>query len=149
MSNLNVRALDPATHSRQFDANCGKIRYVSDPQIIICQISFEIFDAKQIYAREKGKCLNSIKVFPFLYFTFLLKWNKQEIFNKRRHTKDGNCKANHILDRSSHQRYSIRKDVLRNFAKFTGKHLCQRVSLYQDLKTATLLKRDSDTGVFQ
>ena len=23
------------------------------------------------------------------------------------------------------QRYSIKKDVLRNFAKFTGKHLCQ------------------------
>ena len=36
-----------------------------------------------------------------------------------------NCKANHILDRSSHQRYSVRKDVLRNFAKFTAKHLCQ------------------------
>ena len=36
-----------------------------------------------------------------------------------------NCKANHILDRSSHRRCSVRKDVLRNFAKFTGKHLCQ------------------------
>ena len=27
--------------------------------------------------------------------------------------------------RSSHQRCSVRKDVLRNFAKFTGKHLWQ------------------------
>ena len=36
-----------------------------------------------------------------------------------------NCKANHILDRSSHRRCSVRKDVLRNFAKLTGKHLCQ------------------------
>ena len=27
--------------------------------------------------------------------------------------------------RSSHQRCSLRKSVLRNFAKFTGKHLCQ------------------------
>ena len=27
--------------------------------------------------------------------------------------------------RSSHQRYSVKKGVLRNFAKFTGKHLCQ------------------------
>ena len=27
--------------------------------------------------------------------------------------------------RSSHQRYSMKKGVLRNFAKFTGKHLCQ------------------------
>ena len=28
--------------------------------------------------------------------------------------------------RSSHRRCSITKGVLRNFAKFTGKHLCQR-----------------------
>ena len=27
--------------------------------------------------------------------------------------------------RSSHQRYSVTKGVFRNFAKFTGKHLCQ------------------------
>ena len=33
----------------------------------------------------------------------------------------------HLLDRSSHQRCSIKKKaVLKNFAKFTGKHLCQR-----------------------
>ena len=30
-------------------------------------------------------------------------------------------------DRSSHQRCSVKKGVLRNFAKFTGKHLCQRL----------------------
>ena len=33
-----------------------------------------------------------------------------------------------------------KKGVLRNFAKFTGKHLC--------LRPATLLKKDSGTGVF-
>ena len=27
--------------------------------------------------------------------------------------------------RSSHQRCSVKKGVLRNFSKFTGKHLCQ------------------------
>ena len=27
--------------------------------------------------------------------------------------------------RSSHPRCSVKKGVLRNFAKFTGKHLCQ------------------------
>ena len=27
--------------------------------------------------------------------------------------------------RSSHQRCSIKKGILRNFTKFTGKHLCQ------------------------
>ena len=29
------------------------------------------------------------------------------------------------LNRSSHRRCSVRKDVLKSFAKFTGKHLCQ------------------------
>ena len=45
--------------------------------------------------------------------------------------------------RSSHQRCSIIKGVLRNFARFTGKHLCQ--DLFFDkvsgLWPATLLKR--------
>ena len=44
----------------------------------------------------------------------------------------------------------MRKGVLRNFAKFTGKH--QRKSLFFNkvagLRPATLLKRDSGTGVF-
>ena len=117
-------------------------------QITICQISFEIFDVKQIYTREKSKYLNSIRVFPFFYFIFCC-WNKQEIINKRRHEKMENCKANHILDRSSDQRCSVRKDVLRNFTKFT-EHLCQ--SLFFDkvagLRPATLLKRHSATSVF-
>ena len=33
-------------------------------------------------------------------------------------------------NRSSHLRYSVRKGVLKNFAKFTGEHLCQ--SLFFD-----------------
>ena len=42
------------------------------------KISFETFDVKQIYTREKSKYLDSIRVFPFFYFIFLLKRNKQE-----------------------------------------------------------------------
>ena len=30
MPNLKTTVLDPPTHLHQFDANCGKIRYVSD-----------------------------------------------------------------------------------------------------------------------
>ena len=43
-----------------------------------------------------------------------------------------------------------KKDALRNFAKFTGKHLCHGLFFNKvaDLRLATLLKRDSDTGVF-
>ena len=43
-----------------------------------------------------------------------------------------------------------KKDVLKNFAKFTGKHLCRGLLFNKnvDLRPATLLKIDSDTGVF-
>ena len=34
-----------------------------------------------------------------------------------------------IRDRSSHQRCSMKKGALRNFANFTGKHLCQSLWL--------------------
>ena len=43
-----------------------------------------------------------------------------------------------------------RKGVLKNFAIFTGKHLCWRFFLrkLQIWRLATLLKRDPNTGVF-
>ena len=45
--------------------------------------------------------------------------------------------------RSTHRRCSVRKGVLRNFAKFTGKHLCQRLFFNKvaGLRPATLLKK--------
>ena len=45
--------------------------------------------------------------------------------------------------RSSHQRCFVRKGVLRNFAKFTGKHLCQSLFFNKvaGLRPATLLKK--------
>ena len=52
--------------------------------------------------------------------------------------------------RSSHQRCSVRKGVLRNFTKFAGKHLCQ--SLFFDKFAAsgpaTLLKKRLSVQVF-
>ena len=35
--------------------------------------------------------------------------------------------------RSSHERCSVRKGVLRNFAKFTGKHMCQSLFFPTDI----------------
>ena len=45
--------------------------------------------------------------------------------------------------RNSHRRCSVIKDVLRNFAKFTRKHLCQSLFFNKvaDLRPATLLKK--------
>ena len=44
----------------------------------------------------------------------------------------------------------VEKGVLKNFANFSGKHLCWSLFLikWQDFCLATLLKRDSNTGVF-
>ena len=46
-------------------------------------------------------------------------------------------------DRSSHHRCSVQKVGLRNFTKFTGKHLCQSLFLNKvaGLSPATLFKK--------
>ena len=48
-----------------------------------------------------------------------------------------------ITLRNSHQMYSIKKLVLKNVAKFNGKHLCQSLFLNKvaGLRPATLLKK--------
>ena len=55
-----------------------------------------------------------------------------------------------FLYRNSHQRCSIKTGVLKNFAKFTGKHLRQSLFFNKvvGLSLATLLKKGSGTGVF-
>ena len=52
--------------------------------------------------------------------------------------------------RSSHQRWSIIKSVLQNFAKLTEKHLCQCLFFNKvaGLKTATLIKKETLAQVF-
>ena len=54
------------------------------------------------------------------------------------------------LHRSSHQRCSKTKGVLSIFAKFTGKHLSQKLFFNKiaDLSPATLLKENTGTGDF-
>ena len=47
------------------------------------------------------------------------------------------------ITRSSHWRCSVRKGALGDFAKFTGKHLCQSLFFNKvtDLRPAALLKK--------
>ena len=70
--------------------NCNiKFRLNSfSEQITICQISFEILMSNKSMLKQKSKYFNLIRVFLFFPFIFLSKWNKREIFNKRRHKKD-------------------------------------------------------------
>ena len=55
-----------------------------------------------------------------------------------------------ITKRRSRPEVFCKKGVLRNFTKFTGKHLCQSLFFNKvaGLRTATLLKKGSGTGVF-
>ena len=75
--------------------------------------------------------MNFIRVFPFFISFFCCNEISKKSSIKEDTRKMENCKANHILDRNSHRRCSIRKDVHRNFAKFTGKNTYVRVSLCQ------------------
>ena len=56
----------------------------------------------------------------------------------------------HVNSRSSRREVFCKKGVIRNFARFTGKHLYQRLFFNKvaGLRLATLLKRVSGTGVF-
>ena len=74
--------------------------------------------------------------------------NRNEITPARSLFHVNSCKRltrhrNENISRSSHQRCSIKKDVLRNFTKFTGKHLCQSLLFNKVVgpRLATLLKK--------
>ena len=56
-----------------------------------------------------------------------------------------------LLLKSSNQRWSVKKCALKNFAKFTGNHLCWSLFIIklQAWGPATFFKRDSDTGVLR
>ena len=53
------------------------------------------------------------------------------------------CSEIKSVDRSSHRRCSVKKGILRNFTKFTGKYLCQSLFFNKvaGLSPATLLKK--------
>ena len=55
-----------------------------------------------------------------------------------------------LRNRNSDPEVFCEKGVLRNFAKFTGKQLCQSLFLNKvaGMRYATLLKKGSGTGVF-
>ena len=71
-------------------------------------------------------------------------FGKSPIFDVQLHSKYAYGIVNYFCKKlkSSHRRCSVRKGVLRNFSKFTGKHLCQSLFLIKiGLRPATLLKK--------
>ena len=53
-----------------------------------------------------------------------------------------------IVTRSSHRRSSVRKGVLRNFAKFTGKHLRQSLYFNKVAEASNFIKIETLVQVF-
>ena len=57
-----------------------------------------------------------------------------------------------VKGRSSHQRFSVKKDVLRNFSKFTEKHLCQSLFFNKvaglRLEASNFIKKETLAQVF-
>ena len=54
----------------------------------------------------------------------------------------------HKISRSSHQRCSMEKYVLRNFTKFTGKH-CTRASFLIKLQACNFMKKEALAQIFK
>ena len=85
-----------------------------------------------------------------LSFRFLWQWINW-IFNIIGNVKEMfHAISRHELSPCSRPEVFCKKDFLRNFAKLTGKHLCQGLfyNKVAGLRPATLLKRDSNKGVF-
>ena len=62
---------------------------------------------------------------------------------------DGPRRRWHTQFRSSHRRCSVRKGVLRNFAKFTRKHLCQSLFLTKlQASACNFIKKEALAQVF-
>ena len=87
-------------------------------------------------------CLKLLHAYAPAFFTCLRAYNHSQ--NILRLTSIP-CIADFlwIICRSSHWGYSLRKGVLRNFVKFTGRHLCQRLLFNKvaGLRHSTLLKK--------
>ena len=106
--------------------------------LIKWQIPFYVTQMQQ--CKRQSKQFYEHKLFHLLLFLFRFRSQQKD---KR------SCEFFNLVIgvfpylRSSSQRCSMKKDVLRNFTKFTGKHLCQS----SFFNRATLLKTRSGTGV--
>ena len=86
-------------------------------------IGWNLWHQTNLYLKKKENIWTPSRYFPFLVSFFC--WNETNKSSIKEDTrKIENCKINHIFDRSSHRKCCVKKVVLRNFAKFTVRHLC-------------------------
>ena len=102
---------------------------------------FIFFCAKPVVKLLLGIIKNSLVVMVLIYSIYLYVVNLIDFIYDRHRIWDK--EQENKSDRSSYWMRSVRKGVLRNFAKFTGKHLCQSPVFNEvaGLRRATLLKK--------
>ena len=95
-------------------------------------------EATRIHLWWKESLLKHRKVSK--YYETDCRWNKLSVFN--------NCGVICFLTNINHQRCSIKKGVLRNFTKFTGKHLkFLRTPFLQNISGRLLLSFSENSGI--
>ena len=108
------------------------------------QYSKSIFWIRQIFSTF-ASTKNLHYYLPAIIF-LILKYgvDTKAIVNLFSYKKEGSYFCRKILFtlRSSHRWCSVKKGVLSNFAKFTGKHLCQSFFFNK------VIKKETGTGVF-
>ena len=112
---------------------------------------------KSLYSIIRSNCATTILKIIYCFFIFIvhktadnrLFWKSDALRRKRLFTQGKVFGVRLIITRSRHRRCSVKRGVLKNFANFTGKHLCWSLFLImlQSFNPATFLKRDSNTGV--
>ena len=108
---------------------CSFITTETPAQVLFCEYN-EIF--KNTFFTEKPHCFcTSMQI----VFSRSSNQHKEMLF--------------HLL-RSSQRKYSLKKGVLENFAISTGKYLCcsHFLVMLQTFRPATLIRRDSNIGIF-
>ena len=80
-----------------------------------------IYPNENFYQHKTSSCNSfdiSSDIFHFSYQVYAWRKSQYLFYDQRKCT---------FIFRSSHWRSSVKKDVLQNFAKFTGKVLCQKL----------------------
>ena len=123
-----------------------------------CAFSFQIVHWKRIIRTRLTFYWNAFFVFVFgLFLIYVYSWGlntefsylrrRRCFYNRQRRWFLGRQWSRAGPLRSSHQRYSVRKSVLRNLAKFIGKHLCQSF-FFNKVPGLLYWKGDPGTGFF-
>ena len=93
------------------------------------EILKKIFFSRSLFTEKaSSQMFDSVLNTPLELLTI---FGKSPIFDVQLHSKYAYGIVNYFCKKlkSSHRRCSVRKGVLRNFSKFTGKHLCQSLFL--------------------